>query len=450
MTERRSIVYLLLCFGFPNEFFELFRILYNSTDHFVIHCDAKSPAALRGLVRQLAASFPNVHCIEPRLCSWAGYSLVDATLRGIDHALEKFPQWSHLAVLSEQHLPLRSPDEIAAALRPGVSRFDVERVATMDAERRDLIAQRFAYTFRELPGVGCFALRRADQLGSFLDQLYHGSQWITLAREACERLRGRDGFPDIMARMQASFIADETCIQTLLGGTRLGAGIKVQVMNATYVAWPALNGRYDLIFTDENFVSAREKKYLFIRKRPPVLPSAVKQVVEPFAGLTAAEFDARLVRYEAPPSEATIDLQRLATGFSAGLVAHRPDLEILPPYVGNAWTPRFFLRLRTPPMHPDVCMTVLSEDLRHFKVLLVWRRPGPRVHLPIAAAGYPTLLLEVRVGTITHQREIHLPSSADQGFVTLQHAGDIEPLIRTATAYLAIADGIQFQAGRDF
>src|SRR5579862_6061865 len=108
MTERRGIVYLVLCYGFPNELRDLFRILYHPADHYILHCDTKGPPPLRGLVRQLAASFPNVHRIQDRLCSWGGYSLVDATLRGIDHALDTIPDWSHLVLLSEQHLPVRS------------------------------------------------------------------------------------------------------------------------------------------------------------------------------------------------------------------------------------------------------------------------------------------------------------------------------------------------------
>ena len=117
MTQRRSIVYLLLCYGFPNELQELFRTLYHPADHYIFHCDAKAPPALRGLIDAIAAGFPNVHRIEDRLCAWGGYSLVDATLRGIDHALDAIPHWSHFVPLSEQHrrtLIVPYPRRIAA------------------------------------------------------------------------------------------------------------------------------------------------------------------------------------------------------------------------------------------------------------------------------------------------------------------------------------------------
>lgn len=450
MSERRRVVYLLLCHGFPHYLHLLFRALYRPDDHYVIHCDAKSAPALRVLARQLAGAFANVSCIEERLCSWGGYSLVDATLRGIDHALATLADWSHLVLLSEQHLPVHSADEIAARLEPGVSLVQGNPLGSMHAAAAADVRQRFAMTYRELPGVGSFAWQRGKTPEAVFARVHHGSQWVVLARDACARLRGRTRHPGIVAHLETSLLADETFLPTLLYGTTYGAGLALRSTVATYVAWPHRSGRPDMIFNATNFAAARDEGYLFIRKRPPELAPEVRHAVEAGAILAADTLDARLATIAAQTDRlaARIDPDTLAARLLDRLARRHPELGAMAAPGARSPAPRFFLRLHTAALDKELFVALLSEDMRYFKVVLVWY-PQAGSHVPglTHLDGYATSLMKVRVATLQYNCDVFLPDSPDQGFVTLDDPGEIDALADTAAFYLTAAGRLRPPTG---
>ncbi len=134
----------VLCHRSAEHVADLVRLIYRADDIFLLHADAKAPAELHATLAFLSARFPNVHVLPSALCSWAGWSLVDATLRGIVAALSLPAAWDHFVLLSEQHVPLHTAGTTAAALTPGVSYLDASPVSAMSGAGRADVMHRFA------------------------------------------------------------------------------------------------------------------------------------------------------------------------------------------------------------------------------------------------------------------------------------------------------------------
>jgi hypothetical protein len=65
---------------------------------------------------KISRAHPNIILMRSQDYSWAGYSHVEISLKAIAAAMAYRHAWNHFVFLSEQHLPLKSPEEIAAYL----------------------------------------------------------------------------------------------------------------------------------------------------------------------------------------------------------------------------------------------------------------------------------------------------------------------------------------------
>ena len=172
---RRKICYLVQCHRSAAYTRELFALLYSPRHIFLIHSDRKCPPELTALVSALSDAFENVHRLDSRLVSWGGYSQVDLLISAVNHLLSLALDWSHLVVLSEQHLPLYPSDQIAAQLPPGESLIHSSRVGDLSEAARIDVRHRFTMQYREVPGVGPFADGMSKLPEGFNDDLHHGS-----------------------------------------------------------------------------------------------------------------------------------------------------------------------------------------------------------------------------------------------------------------------------------
>ncbi|CAK9032549.1 unnamed protein product [Durusdinium trenchii] len=81
----------------------------------------------RGLQR-LSKDFANVHVVPQEFsvhASWGGFSLLAMELIGYLWTLANFPAVSHIALVSANSIPLRTPKELTACLQPGVPVVDL-------------------------------------------------------------------------------------------------------------------------------------------------------------------------------------------------------------------------------------------------------------------------------------------------------------------------------------
>jgi hypothetical protein len=413
---------------------DLLRYIYSPANHYLLHVDRKAPAALHRLAGGAAAAFANVQLIESQYCSWGGFSLVAVTLNAIRQALTS-PGWSHFIILSEQHLPLMPAASIAQALSPGVSDIEMSPLRSMtDAGARDVM-NRFAEIYRELPGVGAFALR--PRPAAAVENLHHGSQWMILGRALC-RTVAETTDPAFWEIFATSLLADETALQTIAAGAE-AKGAKISGQNRTWVATPERIGNRDMIFAERHFFAAKnDGRFLFIRKRPDDLPAAVRQVLEAQAAFTAAEFSAILARQATgpAPTKSRFTTQDLVLQLRWELNPFDKNLEIeTVEQTPNA--PGCYIRLRYPGSHPALRLCVLCEDMVHFKVLLAVQTPFDGDFSPATFFGLRTSVIRARVHDIAYHREIHIENATSGGFVELRDLSDLSPLISALRPCLA-------------
>ena len=430
------VVYAVLCHQSPPLVADLVRALHHPEQPIILHADAKAPPPLHAALRHLSALLPNVHVADSVLCSWGGWSLVEASLRMIGQALALPTPWRHFCLLSEHHVPLQSPVTIAASLPDGVSFADALSPPAMDAYQRRDLRHRFARYWRELPGVGMFATGKRALAPAQIDVLRLGSQWVVLARDACERLWAARDDAELWHIFRESLVPDETALLSVLRGTQVGAGLNIKRSSMTFVAWPHLGGSADSGFDDDSVRNARARGYLFIRKRPARLP--------PFAAALLCRFPNRP---NLPPF-ATIKVpsaDHRVAGVADALRARLAGVVVgaAPPGSG----PTCCLEFAVPGQAPALSLHLLSHDLAAFKLLLAWRRPFDGPIAPISLGGHEASIIGARLPGLTLAREVHLFDIPDHGFIG-GNADDLAPHIATAlTVARALSPLVATQAG---
>lgn len=409
-----ALAFFLMCHRMPAAVVDLVRAIWRPDNVHLLHVDAKAGTPLHETAARLAGALPNVHLLPPRPCSWGGWSLVETMLRGIDRALALDGGWSHFVPLSEGHLPLRTPEAMAADLTAGVSRVEATRVAELDEAARADVLHRFRAHYRELPGVGMFPVGPRAPAPSFEAALHHGSQWLLLARDACVRLATLP--PAAWAPFRDSLLADETALPTVLLGGGAGQGLAIDRRPATFVAWPHLSGTDDWTFSEANFFAARDQGFLFIRKRPRDLTPRVARAV--------AELCAPMQLPDLPEPDETFTrgapVAVLSNWLLAALQPSFPGLVIetlSPMRIGGS--PTCYLRLRCPALPSALQVALLSEDMSTFKALLAWLGQPEDDHALRSLGGLPTWLTKVRLWDLLLAREVLVPDVPDAGFVTL-------------------------------
>lgn len=425
-----ALAYCLLCHNNAAYVADLFRYLYRTGDHFIVHVDRKAPAALHRLLADLADRFSNVYVMPPTLCSWGGYSLVEATLRSMAFASAGVLEWEHFVLLSEQHVPLVSPEEIARRLLPGVSYIENTPVLAFGPEGQDDIAHRFALHYRELPGVGGFGTRPRGLLPNWMQGLHHASQWVVLSREACERLTAEPAHPALQRFFADSLLADETALPTLLRGTAIGAGLLLDAANPTFVASFGNGGAPDMTLTQASLRLANDQGCLFTRKRPPLLPADLAAMLEAGAGLLPSA-----VQVAHEDGRDTRSLRQLGEALRHNLSAIYPDGWIESADPGLALC---YLIVRTPSDPPDLRVVVLSADLIAFKVAVIWQTPFDGSYAPRRIGRFPATVLKVRLPEIFEMREVHVFDAPGHGFVTIRPGDGVGRLSQTIAQALAV------------
>src|SRR4030066_1777341 len=101
------IAYLILVHRYPVQFKRLFRAIYHPANYYLVHVDKRSGVGLQTEIRDFLASFANASLLESQNTQWAGYSLVDAELRGIEELLEISSEWKFFITFSGQDFPLK-------------------------------------------------------------------------------------------------------------------------------------------------------------------------------------------------------------------------------------------------------------------------------------------------------------------------------------------------------
>ena len=193
----------------------------------VIHVDARVPDAAHAAFVRLVEGAGRVRFVRRRPCEWGTWSLVQASLDGIEEMLDRFGDVTHVYLASGACLPLRPHSDLSAflAARPGTDFIESVTIEDVPWAKGGLDDERFTLTFpfawkrqRRLFDLWTGAQRMVGRTRSMPHgiQPHLGSQWWCLTRATLERLVG-DERRDLLTRyFRKVWIPDESYFQTLV------------------------------------------------------------------------------------------------------------------------------------------------------------------------------------------------------------------------------------------
>src|SRR5262245_42318246 len=101
----------------------LVEAIRDPRDLILLHVDLKSLLGIQSkrngvwpMARDLARQYPNVVLMRPRFTNWGGWSLSQLMLDGIELALRRSSDWTHLINLSGQCYPIKPMEDIRSLL----------------------------------------------------------------------------------------------------------------------------------------------------------------------------------------------------------------------------------------------------------------------------------------------------------------------------------------------
>jgi len=206
------IAYLILVHRFPEQFKRMFRAIYVPGNHYLIHVDHRSGAAMQADVAAFLKPYANVAMLPSRKMLWGGYSLVDAELRGMEKLLEMGADWRYFINLSGQDFPLKSQAYIADYLAQHDG-TEFIRAVPQQAVRPDTmnrLSHYFIEAFNRIVRTGIPRRRMAGITP------YIGTQWKAVTRDFCAFVCRDPATRRFKNFYRRTLIADEGFFQTVM------------------------------------------------------------------------------------------------------------------------------------------------------------------------------------------------------------------------------------------
>jgi hypothetical protein len=206
------IAYFILVHRYPLQFKRLFRAIYDSENHYLIHVDKKAGPDLLKDIKRFLKDFPNTSILKSQSVVWGGYSMVETELRGIKRLLEISKVWTHFINLSGQDFPLKTQKEIKDLLRVGKGK-DYMLVSDQTKDRPNTLNRIKNYFVESDSGFTGTPVKRPFMANVIP---YIGGQWKILSRNACEFICSDSKVTRIKNFYKNTLIPDESFFQTAL------------------------------------------------------------------------------------------------------------------------------------------------------------------------------------------------------------------------------------------
>lgn len=214
-----KIAHLILVHSGPEQLDRMVRKIMHPDVDIYVHIDAKvSTSSFRSLER-----YENVYFVKQRVAvRWGGFSMVQATLNGLDMILDKPVAYGYINVLSGQDYPLTSAEVFHSFLRANQGKVFMEyRLINEDWTEAKRRYER--YYFTDKPFFGSYFLENLvsnvlPKRKMPLDMEPVGrSQWFTMSGlHANFILEFLSDFPEVTKFFKTTWGSDEFFFQTIL------------------------------------------------------------------------------------------------------------------------------------------------------------------------------------------------------------------------------------------
>ena len=246
----------------------------NESDTVVVHIDKRASQIDREKINVLLSN-KNVFLCKRKSCHWGDFSLVSATLNGIQTLIQTGRDFQYASLVSGHDYPTQSIANLKQYLRENQGKEFIESYEmskenwTVDG----LYENRYRYYFTKFAIVK--SRHKLTMIASRLNRLlkidrsipyglkaFSGSQWWTITKRAVYLLDNRANDRSIKRFFETTLIPDEMFFHTLINNSELASNVVRN--NLRYISWNEM-GRPRWL-TNESFEDLRNPMHFFARK----------------------------------------------------------------------------------------------------------------------------------------------------------------------------------------
>lgn len=272
-----KIAFILLCHKDPDAIIRQAQSLTAVGDYMSIHFDASAKAEYYTKIRKALDGNPNVTFAKKRVkCGWGEWSLVAATLKAVEAAVDAFPRATHFYMLSGDCMAIKSAQYAHEFLdrhdRDYVESFDYfnsDWIKTGWKEERLIYRHWFNERTQKRRFYGMFELQKrlglTREIPADIDVMI-GSQWWCLRRRTIEWIIDfTKKRRDVMRFFATTWIPDETFFQTLV--RHLVPSHEIESRTLTFLMFTEYG--MPVVFYNDHYDLLLSQDFLFARKISP-------------------------------------------------------------------------------------------------------------------------------------------------------------------------------------
>ncbi|MBP0483128.1 DUF5928 domain-containing protein [Sagittula salina] len=272
-----KIAFILLCHKDPDAIIRQARSLTAAGDCIAIHFDGNAPARDYAQIRAALDPDPNVTFAAKRLkCGWGEWSLVAATLKAVEAAIDAFPRATHFYMLSGDCMAIKSAEYAHDFLDrhdrdyiESVDYFESSWIKTGWKEERLIYRHWFNERRQKRRFYAMFNLQKrfglTRKIPADIDVMI-GSQWWCLRRRTIEWILDFAKMRrDVMRFFATTWIPDETFFQTLV--RHLVPETEIESRTLTFLMFTDYG--MPVAFYNDHYDFLLGQDFLFARKISP-------------------------------------------------------------------------------------------------------------------------------------------------------------------------------------
>jgi hypothetical protein len=206
-----KLAYLITAHKQPRQLARLLNAIHHPGNTYVLHICSRASAEMHAVARDFAAQHRNCAIVPGERVIWGSWRLANAQRRQMAEALRAASDWDYCVNLSGQDYPLKTHDDIAAALAagpPGANYLEVLDFENAGVNPR----KRLEYYWAPWHGkMTKFFRRRPPKF-----KVYWGSNYFALTRAACEHLVNSDIARKMLRYFRFALCADEMIFQNAI------------------------------------------------------------------------------------------------------------------------------------------------------------------------------------------------------------------------------------------
>ena len=266
-----KLAYVITAHKNPRQLRRLLHAIYVPGNTYVLHVDRKALSTVHAAAGDFAKSHPNCKVIPPESIIWGSWRLAHAQMRAVREALRISQEWEYCLNLTAQDYPLRTHEQVAAALEQSPGRNYLETLRFAEASEGP--RKRLEHWWIPWRGQMKKLWRRGRQ-PEF--EVFWGSNYFALTREACGLLSDSAIAKRMIKTFRFSLCADELVFQNIL----MHSPLKDTVVSKTFrkLVWAGESHPKTFTIIDKDELLASDA--FFARKFDDEVDSAILDALD--------------------------------------------------------------------------------------------------------------------------------------------------------------------------